>query len=164
MEHSGLGIHCEQEMNMANNLTRFNPFGELTNLDAFRDFADMFRRMPVVGSLAGQGHQHIRLDVHEDEDAYRVTAEIPGVNKEDVNVTVDGNVVSIRVETRRSQEEKQGETVLRSERYYGVQTRSFSLAHDIDDTQADAKCENGVLELTLPKKKGETGARKLEIR
>ncbi|HRK87096.1 Hsp20/alpha crystallin family protein [Alcaligenes sp. SDU_A2] len=149
---------------MANNLTRFNPFGELAGLDAFRDFEDMFRRMPVVGSLAGQGAQSIRLDVHEDDQAYQVTADIPGVDKEDVHVTVDGNVVSIRVETRRKHEEKQGETVLRSERYYGVQTRSFSLAHDIDDAQAQAKCENGVLELTLPKKKGGAGAKKLEIR
>lgn len=149
---------------MANNLTRFNPFGELAGLDTWRDFEDIFRRVPVVGSLAGNTPPSIRLDVHEDEGAYRVSAEVPGINKEDVHVSVDGNVVSIRVESRRQHKEKEGDTVLRSERYYGVQTRSFSLAQDIDDTQASAKCENGVLELVLPKKKGGAGAKKLEIR
>ena len=149
---------------MANNLTRFNPFGELAGLDTWRDFEDIFRRVPVVGSLAGTTPPSIRLDVHEDGEAYRVSAEVPGINKEDVHVSVDGNVVSIRVESRRQHEEKEGDTVLRSERYYGVQTRSFSLAQDIDDTQASAKCENGVLELILPKKKGGAGAKKLEIR
>jgi len=149
---------------MANHLTRFNPFGDLAGLDTWRDIEDIFRRVPVVGSLAGNTPPSIRLDVNETEEAYQVSAEVPGINKEDVHVSVEGNVVSIRVESRRTQEEKEGDTVLRSERYYGVQTRRFSLAQDIDEAQATAKCENGVLELILPKKKSGAGAKKLEIR
>ncbi|AYN20909.1 Hsp20/alpha crystallin family protein [Alcaligenes aquatilis] len=149
---------------MANNLTRFNPFGDLTGTETWRDFEDIFRRVPVVGSLAGNTPPSIRLDVNESEQAYQVSAEVPGIKKEDVHVSVEGNVVTIRVESRREQEEKDGDTVLRSERYFGVQTRRFSLAQDIDESQASAKCENGILELTLPKKKGGTGAKKLEIR
>lgn len=149
---------------MANNLTRFNPFGDLASLDTWRDMEDIFRRVPVVGSLAGNTPPSIRLDVSESEEAYHVSAEVPGVNKEDVQVSVEGNVVSIRVESRRTQEEKDGDTVLRSERYYGVQTRRFSLAQDIDESQAGAKYENGVLELILPKKKSGARAKKLEIR
>lgn len=149
---------------MANNLTRFNPFGDLAGLDSWRDIEDMFRRVPVVGSLAGNTPPAIRLDVSENEEAYQVSAEVPGINKEDVHVSVDGNIVSIKVESRRTHEEKEGDTVLRSERYYGVQTRRFSLAQDIDEARASAKCENGVLELVLPKKKSGTGAKKLEVR
>lgn len=149
---------------MANNLTRFNPFGDLTGTETWRDFEDIFRRVPVVGSLAGNTPPSIRLDVNESEQAYQVSAEVPGIKKEDVHVSVEGNVVTIRVESRREQEEKDGDTVLRSERYFGVQTRRFSLAQDIDESLASAKCENGILELTLPKKKGGAGAKKLEIR
>lgn len=149
---------------MASNLTRFNPFGDLAGLDTWRGIEDIFRRVPVVGSLAGNTPPSIRLDVNENEEAYQVSAEVPGINKEDVHVSVEGNIVSIRVESRRTQEEKDGDTVLRSERYYGVQTRRFSLAQDIDESRASAKCENGVLELILPKKKSGTGAKKLEIR
>ncbi|MHB9703756.1 Hsp20/alpha crystallin family protein [Alcaligenes aquatilis] len=149
---------------MANNLTRFNPFGDLTGTETWRDFEDIFRRVPVVGSLAGNTPPSIRLDVNENEQAYQVSAEVPGIKKEDVHVSVEGNVVTIRVESRREQEEKDGDTLLRSERYYGVQTRRFSLAQDIDESEASAKCENGILELILPKKKGGAGAKKLEVR
>ncbi|MEJ6667141.1 MAG: Hsp20/alpha crystallin family protein, partial [Alcaligenes aquatilis] len=90
---------------MANNLTRFNPFGDLTGTETWRDFEDIFRRVPVVGSLAGNTPPSIRLDVNESEQAYQVSAEVPGIKKEDVHVSVEGNVVTIRVESRREQEE-----------------------------------------------------------
>lgn len=149
---------------MASNLTRFNPFGELSNLDAFRDFEDFFRRFPLGGSLTeSAAAPRLNLEVSETDKAYTVKAEAPGAKKDDVKVTVDGNVVSIRIETKRDSEQKQGETVLRSERYYGVQTRSFSLAHDIDDAGATAQYRDGVLELTLPKKANGGGAKVLEV-
>lgn len=149
---------------MANNLMRFNPFGDLAHFDAFRDFDDFFKH-PVLGNLipAQADSPRINLDVSETEQSYVVKAEVPGAQKDDIKVTVDGNTVSIRVETKRDSEEKQGETVLRSERYYGVQARSFSLAHDIDDSKSAARYENGVLELTLPKRAGGNGAKVLQI-
>lgn len=95
----------------------------------------------------------MRIDVSENDKAYTVKADIPGVKKEDINVSVDGNVVRIDAETKTEKETRgDGERVLRSERYYGSISRSFSLAEDIDAAKVDAKYADGVLSLTLPKK------------
>jgi HSP20 family protein len=149
---------------MANNLTRMNPLADLTRFDAFRDFEDIFKSLRLGNALGEQvTGPRITLDVTENEQAYVVNADVPGAKKEDVKVTVDGNTVTIRVETKRDNEEKQGETVLRRERYFGVQTRSFSVTNDIDESQASAKYQDGVLELVLPKRAGGAGAKLLEI-
>jgi len=89
--------------------------------------------------------------VTEDEKGYRVKAEMPGVKKEDIEIQVDGNQVSLSAELKREKEEKKGETVVHSERYYGKQFRSFTLGQDIDRAKAEAKFTDGILELTLPK-------------
>ena len=95
----------------------------------------------------------MRIDVAEKENAYEVKADIPGVKKEDINVRIDGNVVQIDAEVRREKETKgNGDKVLRSERYYGNISRTFSLADDVDDSKAEAKYADGVLTLQLPKK------------
>ena len=87
----------------------------------------------------------IKMDVSEDEKGYRVKAEIPGVKKEDIKVSIDGNQVSIGAEVKKETEEKKGETVIRSERYYGNQFRAFTLPQDIDQSKAEAKYEDGLL-------------------
>lgn len=129
------------------NLTRSNPFDDTLD-DLFRGF---FVR-PV--SLEGERQQavQIRMDVKEDANAYTVHAEIPGVKKEDIQVAVEGNQVSISAELKRQREDKQGERVLRTERYYGKVSRGFSLATEVDAAGAQAKYADGVLELVLPKK------------
>jgi len=101
----------------------------------------------------------IKIDVTEHDDNYAVKAEIPGVRKEDIDVRVEGNLVTIGAEVRRDKEEKKGGRVLRAEREYGYASRSFTLAGAVDDTKADAKYNNGVLELTLPKKASSSGKR-----
>jgi HSP20 family protein len=103
------------------------------------------------------------MDLKEDDKAYTVHAEIPGMKKEDIQVSIDGNRVSISAETKTEKEEKKGEKVLRSERYYGKVARSFTLANDVDEAKAKAKYADGVLELTLPKKEGATTAKKLAV-
>jgi HSP20 family protein len=100
-----------------------------------------------------------KLDVKEDDKAYTVHAEIPGVKKEDIHVSIEGNQVSISAETKMEKEEKKGEKVLRSERYVGKVARSFTLAHDVDESKSQAKYTDGVLELTLPKKLAVTAKR-----
>ena len=137
------------------NITRFEPFGNLMNFDPFRSW-DEFFRTPRMRSLTRDFpvEPEIKMDVSEDEKAYHVKAEVPGVKKEDIHVAVDGNVVSISAEIKKEKEEKKGESVLRSERYYGMQSRSFTLMHEVDESKAEAKCNNGILELTLPKKNG----------
>jgi HSP20 family protein len=104
----------------------------------------------------------IKMDVKEDDKNYNVHAEIPGVKKEDIHVTIEGNQVSISAEIKKEKEEKEGGKVLRSERYYGKVYRSFTLGQDVDDTKATAKYNEGVLNLTLPKK-ATSSAKKLAI-
>jgi HSP20 family protein len=130
------------------NVQRWDPFDDIDDL--FKGFFLRPMRMEP-GEAAGQPVR-IRIDVKEDDKSYVVHAEVPGVKKEDINVSIDGNQVSIGAEVKREKEEKQGEKVLRTERYYGKVYRAFALAQDVDQTNASARYENGVLELTLPKK------------
>jgi len=125
-----------------NKLTRFDPLDDL-----FRGF---FVR-PVDMNMEANTPA-IRMDVSEKPEAFVVHAEMPGVKKEDIHVQVDGNQVIIAAEVKKEKEVKEGERVLRSERYFGKVSRSFQLAQDIDDTKAAARFNEGVLELTLPKK------------
>lgn len=147
---------------MANITTRNDPFAELARFDPFRDF-EAFLGMPRRRWLPETpAEPAIKLDVTEDDKAYHVKAELPGVNKEDINVEIDGNQVSLTAEVKREKEEKEGETVVHSERYYGRQYRSFTLAKEIDRGKADAKFENGVLDVTLPKSGG-TASQRVKI-
>ena len=136
------------------NLSRYRGYGEGLD-DLFRGFL----MSPV--RLDGQPELQIKIDVSEDEKAYTVHAEIPGVNKEDILVGVDGNQVSISAEIKNVSEVKEGSRVLRSERYFGSVSRAFSLAQDVDASTVSAKYANGVLELVLPKR---TVARSTRIR
>lgn len=137
------------------NITRFNP-----NSDALDDLFRGFFMRPV--RFEGQPDVQIKMDVSEDDKAYKVHAEIPGVKKEDIHVNIEGNQVSISAEVKKEKEVKEGEKLLRSERYYGSVARAFSLAQDVDENAAQAKYQDGVLELTLPKKVTAT-AKKLVI-
>ena len=121
--------------------------------DFFKDFAPGFYVRPLHGDGLPTPSQ-IKIDVKEDDAAYTVQAEVPGVPKEDINVSIDGNVVSLRAEVRQHDEKKEGEKVLRSERYFGSVARSFQLPVDVDAAQCKAKYDNGVLTLTLAKKQG----------
>jgi HSP20 family protein len=131
------------------NLTRFDPLDDL-----FRGF---FVR-PVDMNTSAQAPA-IRMDVAEQPKTFVVHAELPGVKKEDIHVQIEGNQVSITAEVKQEKEVREGDRVLRSERYFGQVSRSFQLAQDIDDSQAVAKFSDGVLELTLPKKAASTSKR-----
>jgi HSP20 family protein len=128
------------------NIVRFNPFDET--------FDDLFRGFFVrpAGYEAPVGAASFHVDVSESDNAYSVRAEIPGVRKEDISVTVDDDVVAISAEVKNEKEVKNGERVLRSERHYGKVYRAFTLGHAIDEAGVGAKYADGVLELTLPKK------------
>jgi HSP20 family protein len=133
-----------------NNLTRYGLFD-----DVFNDFAKGFFLKPMV--MENQPELQVRIDVKEDKDAYTVHADMPGMKKDDIQVTVEGNVVTIRGETRRSSEKKEGEKVLRTERYEGMVARSFQLPYEVDMAAAEAKYQDGVLDLTLPKRSAAVG-------
>ncbi|HQS19494.1 MULTISPECIES: Hsp20/alpha crystallin family protein [unclassified Acidovorax] len=121
--------------------------------DFFKDIAPGFYVRPLHGDGVPTPSQ-IKVDVKETDGGYTVQAEVPGVPKEDIHVSIDGNVVSLRAEVRQHDQKTEGEKVLRSERYFGSVARSFQLPVDVDAAQAKAKYDNGVLTLTLPKKQG----------
>ena len=121
--------------------------------DFFKDIAPGFYVRPLHGDSLPAPSQ-IKVDVKETEGGYTVQAEVPGVPKEDIHVSIDGNVVSLRAEVRQHDQKTEGEKLLRSERYYGAVARSFQLPVEVDAAQARARYDNGVLVLTLPKKQG----------
>lgn len=124
--------------------------------DLFRDVAPGFFVKPLHGDpLPAQ----MKVDVREAGNVYLVDAEVPGVAKEDIHVTIDGSVVTLRAEVKQQDTQREGERVLRSERYVGAVARSFQLPQDIDESGARAKVDNGVLRLTLPKKVAVAGQR-----
>ena len=124
--------------------------------DFFKDMAPGYFVRPLHGDPLPQS---IKVDVKENGGSYVVEAEIPGVAKEDIHVTIDGNIVTLRAEVKQMDAQTSDEKVLRSERYYGSVARSFQLPVDIDEDTAKARYDNGVLTLTLPKKRGKTGQR-----
>lgn len=123
----------------------------LIRKDPLDDFFRGFFVRPVGYGLPAETPE-MKVDVKEQERAYVVHAEMPGIRKEDIHVTIEGGTVSISAERKETKEAKEGERVLRSERYFGKVARSFQLDQDIDDAAATAKFSDGVLELTLPKK------------
>lgn len=138
------------------NLSIFDP--------AFNEpFEPMFRRFlaPLRAEMDNNMLQ-IRVDVEEKDKSYTVRADMPGVKKEDINVRIDGNIVQIDAETKQEKEVKEKGKLLRSERYYGSISRTFSLTQDVDESKAVAKYENGVLNLELPKKET-TASKRLTV-
>lgn len=152
------------------NISRYSPLSSLSPLSTLDDaFDNLFQGFLRPVSMAGQPQQlqQIRMDVSERDDAYIVHAEIPGVEKDNINVTIDGNQITISAEVAKNTEQKGNgeqdkEKVLRTERYYGKVFRTFTLGQDVEKEGAEAKYNAGVLELRLPKKATST-ARKLTI-
>lgn len=132
------------------NITRLDPLDDL-----FRGF---FVR-PVDFNGTQQQPPSIKMDVKEQGDNYLVHAELPGVKKEDIHVTIEGNQVSISAEVKRETEEKEGDRVLHTERYFGSVYRSFTLPTELDESSSEAKYDGGVLELKLAKKPAIAGKR-----
>ena len=126
-------------------IARFNPV-ESTLDELMRGF--FVRPVNYEPSAPAQ----LRINVTEDDNAYAVRAEVPGVKKDDIHVEIDGNQVEISAEVKHEQETKDGVKVLRSERYFGKVYRAIALPQEIDEGAVQAKYVDGILELTLPKK------------
>jgi len=123
----------------------------ITRYDPLDDFFRGFFVRPVDFGTPAEAPS-VKIDVKEQDKAYVVHAEMPGIKKEDIHVNIDGAMVSIAAERKQEKEVKEGERVLRVERSFGKVSRSFQLGQDIDEAAASAKFTDGVLELTLPKK------------
>lgn len=128
------------------NITRVDPFGDV--------FDHLLKRV-FVRSLVqepGDGAHPMRIDVVEQEGAYKIFAELPGVRKNDIQVAVEGNQISVSAEAQAAHDANDGERVLHSERYFGKFARTIRLGEEIDEEKASAKYAEGILELVLPKK------------
>lgn len=140
---------------MSNMLSNFNPFNEISRFEPLRnldEFLSNYRLASPWNSL--ESEPRIKIDVSETDNVYFIKADAPGVAKENIKVTVEGNLVTIEFEIKKEAEEQEYGKPVRSERYHGVQSRSFALAQDVDEVRASAVCRDGVLELRLPKKAG----------
>ena len=129
------------------NLTRYSPLDDVVD-DLFRGFfvrPVRYEGQPSTGAA-------FRVDVAENDKAYTLRAELPGVKKDDIHVTIDGDTVAVSAEVKAEKDVKNGERILRSERYVGKLYRAFTLGQPMDEGAATAKFADGVLELTLPKK------------
>ncbi len=127
---------------------RIDPFGDLVD-DLFKGF--LVRPLATDGGSRGE-FLRAKVDVSEKNGSYKVAAELPGVKKEDIKVSVDGAQVTIEAEVKREKEASQDERVLHTERVFGKVTRSFALPQEVDEANVEAKFRDGVLELVLPKK------------
>jgi len=129
------------------NIRRYDPIEDL-----FGDFFKGFLVRPVGGSEPASATPRVKVEVSEQDKAYTVHAELPGVKKEDIHIEIDGDQVAISAEVKQEKDVKNGDRIVHSERYYGKVSRAFRLGQDIDEAGSVAKYNDGVLELTLPKK------------
>jgi len=129
------------------NITRYSPLEDA--------FENLFRGLPVWlpnPETRAPASTQFRMDGTENEKECQVLAELPGVKKEEISITISGNEVAVSAEVKHEKDVESGETVLRAERYYGKIQRAFALGQQVDEATARAKYNDGVLELTLPKK------------
>lgn len=147
------------------NLTRRIPFFSMLSRFSLYHDDDRFRGFWMrAAPHATEAIPEIRIDhLSVNDDGYTIRAEISGAKKEDVRVQVDGKRVSISAEVRRDREERSGDKIMCAECFRGSSYRSFTLDDDVDEEKAEARYDNGVLELTLPRKSCAAG-RQLQIK
>jgi HSP20 family protein len=142
---------------MANALTRRDPFGSLFD----ELFTDFFARGGVPALRSGElpSTTRARMDVIDKNDRFEVLVDLPGVKKDDIQVTIEGSRVAITAESKSEKEEKDGDRVLHSERFATSYARTFELPAEVTEQGAEANFENGVLKLALPKRATVTSKR-----
>lgn len=147
---------------MARNIARYNPMSDLARPGVFPGIEELIRDFALAPMLRGMEQApRMKVDIEENDKAYIVRAEVPGTKKEDIQISIDRNLMSIRADiTEEKREEKSN--MIRSERVFGEEFRTFALPQEVDESKAEAKYDNGVLTLTLPKKSG-AGGRKLTV-
>ncbi len=149
-----------------NLIKRDNPFGGLDPLfDTDSFFNDFFWPVRKAGAENTQALVAPRLDIHEQDDAYVVTTDLPGISKDDIHLSVDDGVLTIKAETKKEDDEKKDGKVIRRERHYGSYLRRLSLGSDVKQSDVDAEFKDGVLTITIPKHEPEKPeAKRISIR
>ncbi len=139
-------------------ITRNNEVRDPFSRDLDNFFSDFFS----VNPLETGNEWYPRVDIEEDEKAYRVHAEIPGLEEKDLNVTLEKDVLTISGEKKEEHEEKDGKKVVLSERRYGSFTRSWRLPEGVKSDEVTAEFANGILKIELPKSE-EAQPKKIDI-
>lgn len=143
-------------------LARWSPFKALSRFEQGSLIDDFFRDFGPRPQWTNMETPDMRIDVTENDDSYAVKAEVPGAAKDDIDVSINGNQITIAAEVKRETKRKDEGRAICAERYYGKVYRSFGLPADVDGESASAHYENGVLTLSLPKKQSGS-ARKLKV-
>jgi HSP20 family protein len=150
------GIPAMQQLRrttIMTSLTSWNPLKQAVRFDPISNIDEMFRNLAARPAWRNLDiAPTIPVDVAENGKSYTVTADIPGVNKDDIQISVEGNQVSISAEVKRESTHNESETDVLVERYYGKTYRSFTLPSELDANKAKAQYKDGVLTLKLPKK------------
>jgi HSP20 family protein len=148
---SGAHRAASQET-MMGNIKRYDPF-------SIEPLGDMLQSMLRNLRIGPDTELPFKVDVAESDSSFTITADLPGVKKEDINVSVDRGTVMISAKLERASEVKEGDRVIRQERYSGSMQRAFTLDGNIDTKKIDASFQDGVLRLVLPKKESSTQQR-----
>lgn len=132
-------------------ITRWDPFAELATLRRTMDnFFDEGRPWRVLNGGPSGAEAYFPVDLYETGDSVVVKASLPGVKPEDIDISVNGGVLTLKGESKEDHEEK-AENFYRRERRHGTYVRQFTLPSEVDSAKAEAVVEHGVLKLTLPK-------------
>lgn len=142
---------------MLNTMTRWNPANGLNARDPFFRLVDSFFNQDLLPSEEVSNRSWMPpVDIQETEEAYRLVAELPGLTKDDINITLENNVLRLSGERKFEkdvQEKKEGkkEGYHRIERAYGTFVRAFTLPSQVSHDKVEAKFENGLLTIMVPK-------------
>jgi HSP20 family protein len=142
-------------------IIRWNPFREMVSM---RNAMDRMFEDALIGpewDWRQAGRWQLSLDIVENDDEFTVKASIPGINPDDLEITLSGKILTIKGETQGESESDQGKYHLR-ERRYGSFSRRVSLPTEINDKEVKASYDSGVLTLTLPKSE-DTKPRRIEV-
>jgi len=136
-------------------LVNFNPFKELDSwLNSYN------QSMAASGQKGLTSDWKPRVDISENEDAFVIKAELAGVPKDDIKVSLDNNILTISGERK---SEIEDETHHRVERFYGSFSRSFSLPENIDESAIKAESKDGILKLNIPKAELQSKLKQIDI-
>jgi len=139
-------------------IRRWRPFDDLLKLqNEMESLFDEFSRTPSRREV-GEFDWYPYVDVSENEKEMKIEADLPGMKQEDIDINIDGNVLTIKGERKKEEETKEG-NYYRSERHYGSFRRSFTLPSNLDVDKSKATFKHGVLTLTIPKLEEAKGKR-----
>ena len=135
---------------MLNTIARWNPSGLNVRDPLFRVLDSFFNQDLLPSEEVSNRTWMPPVDIQETDDSYRLTAELPGLTKDDINITLENNVLRLSGE-RKFEKDVKKESYHRIERSYGNFTRSFALPQQVSSDKVEAAFKDGVLTITVPK-------------